>query len=37
MLNNRSDAVIEHDWRAEFKRLEGAFAPATLKSYVADV
>ena len=27
----------EHDWRSEFKRLDGAFAPATLKSYVADV
>lgn len=25
------------DWRAEFKRLEGAFAPATLKSYYTDV
>ena len=25
------------DWRQEFKRLEGAYAPATLKSYVADV
>ena len=24
------------DWRAEFKRLEGAFAPATLKSYMTD-
>ncbi len=28
---------IKHDWRAEFKRLEGAYAPATLKSYVTDV
>lgn len=26
-----------HDWRAEFKRLEGAFAPATIKSYLTDV
>ncbi|MGJ8561890.1 MAG: tyrosine-type recombinase/integrase [Litorimonas sp.] len=25
------------DWRNEFKRLEGAYAPATLKSYLADV
>lgn len=25
------------DWRAEFKRLEGAYAPATLKSYLVDV
>lgn len=29
--------VIKHDWRAEFKRLEGAFAPATLKAYLVDV
>jgi integrase/recombinase XerD len=28
---------LKHDWRAEFKRLEGAYAPATLKSYVTDV
>ncbi len=25
------------DWRAEFKRLEGAFAPATIKGYIADI
>jgi integrase/recombinase XerD len=25
------------DWQSEFKRLEGAYAPATLKSYLADV
>ncbi|AOL93016.1 tyrosine-type recombinase/integrase [Porphyrobacter sp. LM 6] len=25
------------DWRAEFKRLEGAFAPGTIKSYLTDV
>ncbi len=25
------------DWRSEFKRLEGAFAPATLRSYLTDV
>ena len=28
---------IEPDWSAEFKRLEGAYAPATLKSYRTDV
>ncbi|SHK58381.1 Site-specific recombinase XerD [Shimia gijangensis] len=32
---------LEHleaqDWRAAFERLEGAYAPATLKSYLADV
>jgi len=26
-----------NDWRHEFKRLEGAYAPATLKSYKADI
>jgi len=26
-----------HDWRAEFKRLEGAYAPATMRSYYSDV
>ena len=25
------------DWRSEFKRLEGAYAPATMRSYHADV
>ncbi len=25
------------DWRAEFKRLEGAYAPSTLKSYYTDI
>jgi site-specific recombinase XerD len=28
---------VEHSWREEFKRLEGAYAPATLKSYKADI
>lgn len=27
----------EPDWRSEFKRLDGAFAPATIKSYLTDV
>ncbi len=27
----------EHNWRAEFKRLEGAYAPATMRSYYSDV
>ena len=26
-----------YNWREEFKRLEGAYAPATLKSYYADI
>lgn len=25
------------DWRAEFKRLDGAFAPSTIRSYLTDV
>lgn len=28
---------VKLDWRAEFKRLEGAYAPSTLKSYISDV
>lgn len=29
--------LISYDWRKEFKRLEGAYAPATMRSYYADV
>jgi hypothetical protein len=29
--------IKKHDWQSEFKRLEGAYAPATLKSYLVDV
>ena len=28
---------IEPDWRREFKRLEGAYAPSTMRSYYTDV
>jgi integrase/recombinase XerD len=28
---------FEHNWRGEFKRLEGAYASATIKSYHADI
>ena len=28
---------IAYDWRSEFHRLEGAYAPATMRSYSADV
>lgn len=28
---------VSHDWRAEFRRLEGAYAPATMRGYYADV
>lgn len=34
---NSSIRPKEPDWRAEFKRLDGAFAPATIKSYLTDV
>ena len=30
-------STINKDWRTELKRLDGAFAPATLKSYRADI
>jgi site-specific recombinase XerD len=29
--------VFEHNWRTEFKRLEGAYAPSTMRSYYSDV
>ena len=32
-----SSALNRPDWRTEFKRLEGAYAPSTLKSYGTDV
>ena len=31
------DRCNKHDWRAEFKRLDGAYAPATIRSYFTDV
>jgi hypothetical protein len=31
------DLKTRHDWRGEFKRLDGAYAPATLKSYLTDL
>ena len=30
-------ALFKPDWRSEFKRLEGAYAPATLRAYYSDV
>ena len=27
------DAITKPDWREEFKRLDGAYAPSTLRSY----
>ena len=38
MIHNISLSTLDRpDWRAEFKRLEGAYAPSTLKSYGTDV
>ncbi|MBI6630755.1 tyrosine-type recombinase/integrase [Pontibaca salina] len=28
---------IQYDWRAEFKRLEGAYAPSTIRAYYTDI
>lgn len=30
-------ALSQYEWRSEFKRLEGAYAPSTMRSYYADV
>ena len=32
-----SQPIPKADWRSEFQRLEGAYAPATMRSYRADV
>jgi site-specific recombinase XerD len=38
MINVNSHAALTTpDWRQEFKRLEGAYAPATLRAYYTDV
>ena len=29
--------AMKHDWRFEFKRLEGAYAPSTLRGYHSDI
>ncbi|MCV2877655.1 tyrosine-type recombinase/integrase [Sedimentimonas flavescens] len=30
-------AIFQLDWRSEFQRLEGAYSPATMRSYYSDV
>ena len=30
-------AKFPFDWRSEFRRLEGAYAPSTMRCYQADV
>ena len=29
--------ILNHSWKTEFKRLEGAYAPSTMRSYYSDV
>ena len=36
-MSPRSDSNNKHDWRAELNRLEGAYAPSTMRSYYSDV
>ena len=36
-IGQKYDSPEILDWRKEFKRLEGAYAPATMKSYYTDV
>ena len=36
-LDSKIAAQSKYNWRKEFKRLEGAYAPATMRSYYADV
>ena len=36
-MTTKTHPSIRLDWRAEFKRLEGAYAPATMSSYLTDV
>ncbi|MFX0543407.1 tyrosine-type recombinase/integrase [Roseovarius sp. S4756] len=35
MTNNQPNTML--DWRSQFQRLEGAYAPSTMRSYCADV
>ena len=37
MYPNFHSHTTVFDWRAEFKRLEGAYAPSTMRSYYSDV
>ncbi|MEM9128800.1 MAG: tyrosine-type recombinase/integrase [Pseudomonadota bacterium] len=39
MIQNRSSQLdpLDLDWRSNFKRLEGAYAPSTIRSYFSDV
>jgi integrase/recombinase XerD len=37
VMSPSNDSNYKHDWRAELKRLEGAYAPSTMRSYYSDV
>ena len=36
-MTHISCSTSGHSWRAEFQRLEGAYAPGTMRSYYSDV
>ena len=36
-VSSKQHKLLQYDWRKEFKRLEGAYAPSTLKSYFVDL
>ena len=36
-IHTSGSIYIELDWRSEFKRLEGAYATSTIRSYYSDV
>ena len=36
-MNFKTSNFMRGDWRSEFQRLEGAYSPATMRSYRADV
>ena len=36
-MNHSCKPFTKHDWRAELNRLEGAYAPSTMRSYYSDV
>jgi site-specific recombinase XerD len=36
-INKIKSTIQPIDWRSQFKRLEGAYAPATMRSYYSDV
>ena len=37
MARNTNSGTLNHSWKTEFQRLEGAYAPSTMRSYYSDV